>query len=328
MRHAILKPFLAALVLLLCRPSAWAQSCSPGSELEVAVKSALEGAALEMFAYAARGDSEALRARAIPSLASDFGGIASAVSDHQGNLAGAQPSVRVSYLLEAEGTAPLARAQFFCGVFNSPERVAFTIPDLPPGRYGLVILDATGGKSPYTVSLILQQQGGAWKLAGFYPRTRTIAGHDGGWYLTQARKFKAEGATHNAWFYYLTTWDLSAPVNFMSTPELDKLVDEMQSVRPSDLPLNGPVNLVVGGKSYKISDVFAVPSVDSLWLVVKYQVADISNAAQVSSGNLDFIKAWLEKYPEYKEGFTMLEARAVEPSGREFGSPLTLKQKK
>src|SRR5271157_2293526 len=89
-----------------------------------------------------------------------------------------------------------------------------------PGRYAIV-MQKIDGKDPITLTLILQEMAGAWKLAGYYPRLDSIGGHDGQWYLAKAREFKAKGQTHNAWFYYLTAWDLMAPVNFMSTPQLD-----------------------------------------------------------------------------------------------------------
>ena len=133
---------------------------------------------------------------------------------------------------------PLPRADFYCGIYNSPDRIGFFISNLPPGRYALVF-QKVAGKDPITLTLILQEVAGAWKLAGYYPRLDSIGGHDGQWYLAKAREFKAKGQSHNAWFYYLTAWDLLAPVNFMSTPQLDKVADEMQAARPSDLPSAG-----------------------------------------------------------------------------------------
>ena len=130
----------------------------------------------------------------------------------------ARPTISGTYLLDAsQSKAPLARADFYCGIYNSPDRVGFSIPNLPPGRYAVVI-QKVNGKDPITLSLVLQDVGGAWKLAGYYPRLDAIGGHDGDWYLTKAREFKAKGDVHDAWFYYLTAWDLTAPVNFMGTP--------------------------------------------------------------------------------------------------------------
>ena len=53
-----------------------------------------------------------------------------------------------------------------------------------------------------------------------------------------------------AWFYYGEARELLVPVPFMATATTDKLYDEMQTVKPADLP---PVDLVVGAKIYKLT---------------------------------------------------------------------------
>ena len=108
--------------------------------------------------------------------------------------------------------------------------------------------------------MILQDTGkNAWMLAGYYPRLNSIGEHDGQWYLSKAREYKEKAQLHNAWFYYLTAWDLLAPVNFMGTPQLDKLADEMQAVRPSDLPsARAPLEIATNGKTFKIAEIAAV----------------------------------------------------------------------
>ncbi len=71
--------------------------------------------------------------------------------------------------------------------------MGFSIPNLPAGRYAIVIQKISGDKDPITLTMILQEMAGAWKLAGYYPRLNAIGGHDGEWYLTQARQYNAKG---------------------------------------------------------------------------------------------------------------------------------------
>ena len=185
---------------------------------------------------------------------------------------------------QAKGALP--RADFYCGIYNSPDRLVFSISNLPAGRYALV-MQKIAGKDPITLTLILQDVSGAWKLAGYYPRLDAIGGQDGQWYLAKAREYKSKGQLHNAWFYYLTAWDLMAPVNFMSTPQLDKIADEMQSARPSDLPGNGnPLNLAANGKTFKVTEMVAVPVEDNLDLRVRYETADASNTGVAFQDNM------------------------------------------
>ena len=316
------------MVLALSLPLL-AEDCKMGSDLDAATKQAMDNTAQKYYQMAATGDLADLQQSAIPTVKSDFSGIQSAVSERKADF-GPSATVRSSYELEAPGDGPIARAEFFCGIFNSPDHVSFVIPNLPPGKYGLVILDAQGGKQPMTVSFVLQQYiSGKWKLAGFYARPSALAGHDATWYLNQARMYKSKGENHNAWLYYLAGWDLSAPVPFMETVGLDKISDEAQSVKPPDMPSpEQPLALMADGKTYNLTQLFAVPVTDGLGLVVKFQVPDISNAAQTYQDNVSVMKGLVAKYPELREAFSSIVARAVAPSGQDYGTLLAMKDVK
>ena len=60
-------------------------------------------------------------------------------------------------------------------------------------------------------------------------------------------------------------------------------------------------------------------------LVVKYQSADVSDTGKTFQDNLAVMKALLAKYPECRDGFAGIVVRAVEPSGRDYGSMLPMK---
>lgn len=304
-----------------------AQTCASGSELDAATKTAIDSAATQYLNMSKTGDVAGLKANAIPAITGDFSSIEQAVVTNKPYFADGQATITGTYLLDAsESKAPLQRADFYCGIYNSPDRVGFSIPNLPPGKYAVVI-QKVNGKQPITLSLVLQSVGGAWKLAGYYPRLDAIGGHDGDWYLTKAREFKAKGDVHDAWFYYLTAWDLTAPVNFMGTPQLDKIATEMQSARPSDLPSdNSPMSLSANGKVFKVTELAAVPVDNKLDLRIRYQNADAANSGIAFKDNMAVIKAIVAKYPELREAFDSVVARAVDGSGQEYGTLLPMKE--
>jgi hypothetical protein len=271
-----------------------------------------------------------LQQNSIPEVANNFSGIQAAITDNKANF-GSGSTVRGTYELDAPGNAPIARAEFYCGIYNSQDRIGFYLSNLPPGRYALVILDANGGKVPMAVSMILQQMKSLnWNLAGFYARPTSLAGHDAQWYLNQARQYKTKGQTHNAWLYYLTAWDLTAPVPFMSTRQLEAIADEMQSAKPADLPgPQQPLAVASGGKSFQVTQLFALPVDNGLGLVVKFQVPyDVSNTSHAYADNVEVMKALLVKYPEFREAFSSVVARAVAPSGQDYGTLLAMKDVK
>ena len=202
------------------------------------------------------------------------------------------------------------------------DSAVFIIPNLPPGNYGIVTLDAASPQGAYTVSFVLQQQGNEWKLGGFYAKPAQISGHDGTWFAERAREYKTKGQPRNAWFYFGEARELLVPVPFMATATTDKLYDEMQTVKPSDLP---PFDLVAAGKTYKVTDLFPVPVARDFDLVVKYQSADVSDNGKTFQDNMAVIKALLAKYPEFRDAYAGIVVRAVEPSGRDYGSMMAMK---
>lgn len=303
-----------------------AQTCLTAGDTDAATSSALVSTATRFYDMAARADTASLRQNAIASLASDFSGIENAVKENQTHLSGVHPGPRPPFLLKAEGTAPLQRAEFLCGVFGAQgqtrDSAVFIIPNLPPGNYGIVTLDAASPQGAYTVSFVLQQQGSDWKLGGFYARPAQIGGHDGNWFASQAREAKSKGQLRNAWFYFGEARELLVPVPFMATATTDKLYDEMQTVKPADLP---PFDLAAGGKTFKVTDLFPVAVGHDFDLVVKYQSADVSDTGKAFQDNMAVMKALLAKYPECRDGFGGIVVRAVEPSGKDYGSMLPMK---
>jgi hypothetical protein len=70
---------------------------------------------------------------------------------------------------------------------------------------------------------------------------------------------------------------------------------------------------------------FPVVVKQDLDLVVKYQSPDVSNTTQTFQDNTAVMTALLVKYPELRDAFDGIVARAVEPSGRDYGSLLPMK---
>jgi hypothetical protein len=328
--HRFLFPALLIL-LFLTTAQLHAQTCLSSPDMDASIRSALEIAGKRYFDMSARGDTSALKQSSIPSIAENFAGVENAVKQNQPNLSGASATVRPPFLLNAEGNAPLERAEFLCGVFGpsgqTNQSAVFLLHNLPPGKYGLVIVDVTGGKQPRTLTLILQQVQSDWKLAGYYVTAPEAAGHDSAWFAQRAHDFKAKSQTRNAWLYYRMAISLAVPVDFMSTLATDKLYDEIQTVQPTDFPANGnAVDLSVAGKTVRWTDVFAVGVENDVDLVLKYPVQDISNSAKTYEQNVQVTKAVITKFPELRDAFAGVIARAVDPSGQDYGSLLPMKE--
>jgi hypothetical protein len=332
-RHAttaVVEILLFFLLMAIATMPVYAQTCATGDDMDAAMRASVDGAAQRFFQLAQQGDTATMQQDSISAVASNFTPIATAINDAKTGFAGAQMNIRGEYVLDNSAPSSTSgRAEFYCGIYNSPNRVGFVFPQLPTGKYGVVIMDVTGGKTPYLLSLILQQEGGQWKLAGFYPKAEQIAGHNAPWYVIQARDYKQKGQLHNAWFYYQLAYDMWQPFPAMNAPTLDKLYDEMVQAQPNDLPLNGPVTLAASnGRTYQVTAMFPAAVGDSLDLVVKYQVPDVSDTAKAFQDNTTVINALVAKYPELRNAFAGVVARAVAPSGQDYGTLLAMKDVK
>jgi hypothetical protein len=327
----VLSAFLLLAFLLLTTAAvvARAESCKTADDMDAATRAAITSAGQRYFDMAASGDLAGLRQNAIPSVASNFGGIEAGVTSHKSEIAGSHGTLRPPFLLDAEGAASIAHAEFLCGVFNQHGQTAnsavFNLDGLPPGKYAVVILDAASS-SPATVSFILQQQGNDWKLGGLYIKPVQAAGHDAEWFLSHARDYKTKGQLHNAWLYYQQALILISPLSFMKTAATDKLIDEFQPLQPADFPADGKtVDLPAGGATYKLTIAFPEAVGNDLDLIVKYQAGDVSDTTRTYQSNVTVIKALVAKFPELKTAFVGVVARAVEPGGRDYGTLLAMK---
>jgi hypothetical protein len=315
-----------AAAILFCTSFSRAQTCLTTDDMDDATRANLVSTAERYFHMAASGDVAGLRQNAIASVAANFGGIETAIKDNQSVLANVQPQPRQPFLLKADGSAPLEHGEFLCGIFGASGQTAnsvvFTLNGLQPGNYAVIALDAPASPVPYTVAFVLQQEGTAWKLGGYYVKAAQLNGHDGLWYSQKAREFKTKGQLHNAWFYQLEARDLLVYVPFMSTQATDQLYDDFEKAKPADLP---PVDLVAGTKTFHLTAMFPMGYQNDLDLVAKYSSTDVSNTVQAFQDNVAVAKALVAKYPELRDAFGAVVARATESSGKDYGTLLTMK---
>lgn len=307
------------------------QSCQTRDEIPAAVRTALETAAQQAFDQASHGDIAALRAGATSALQASFGGVAAAVNDNKAALAGAATQIRAMFVLNT-GANPSADGRYPCGAFTasglSAGSAEFNLPGLATGKYAIVIQDVAGPKGPFAMTSVFEDLSG-WKLAGFYVRPESANGHDGLWYLLRAREYKAKGQSYNAWFYYVTSWDLLAPVKFMETSLLGKIIQESAGLQPPDAPVSGnAVSFSANGKTYKLTDISVFMTEKSLDLAIKYAVPSAADFTATQADARSLATAFAGQHPELKDAFNNIWAHAVDPSGVDVAATVSLKAAK
>jgi hypothetical protein len=327
-RHRTLA-LLACSAFALGSIRAGAASCSTQAQMSPQQRDGLTGEARTMAAIVQSGDVAGLRAKTLPAIASDFDGIASSINILKPLVQNAKITVDDLYLLDSSKDAPGAeRTQFFCG---SPV-VVMTFNGLPPGTYALAILHATGVQKPQQISIILAgTQSNQWQLAGFYAKPMIEADHDGLWYWVSARKYAQSKENWPAWIYYHMAEDLLSPVDFLSSPNLQKLQQETEQTHPSDFPEKTPVTLQGQGSSFELSGINTTTEFGGLDLDVHYtpnpaQAAQLNSPTEARKQVTDVMTALLAQHPGLRSAFHGMWVHADQGNGTLFALELPMEQ--
>jgi hypothetical protein len=289
----------------------------------------LANQARAMIAIVQSGDVAALRAKTLPAVASDFDGIASSVTSLRPIVQNATITVDNVYALDAsKDQAGAERTQFFCG---SPI-VVLTFNGIPPGMYALAILHATGVPKPQQISFILASTAGdQWQLAGFYAKPMVEGDHDGLWYWVSARKYAQTNSNWAAWLYYRVAENLLSPLDFLSSPNLQKLQLEAEKTRPGDFPGTTPMILTAQGLTFDITAINTTTEFGGLDLDLHYtpnptQAAQLQTPASARAQVSSVMAALVQQHPELKQAFHGIWAHADQGNANLFALELPMDQ--
>lgn len=291
-------------------------------------RSALAAAARGMAVEVQNGDVNGLKDNTLPAVASDFSGIAQSVQALSPDIKSATITVDEVYDLDASGDQQgTPSTQFFCG---SPV-VVINFTNLPPGKYALALLHATGVQKPQQVSLVLAQNGGRWMLAGFFAKPMIEAGHDGLWYWVSARKFKQMNGRWGAWMYYRMAADLLQPMDNLTSPNLQKLQQETEEVKPADFPTDKPITVNSASGVFQITSVDTTTAFGGLDLEVHYtpdpgQAAQLHDPPSARKEVVGVMTALLTTHPELKEAFHGIWVHADQGNASLFALELPMDQ--
>jgi len=295
-----------------------AASCTTQAELLPQDRDALASIGGRLAVAVVGQDYAALQAALLPAEASEWDGIHDAVERDAPVVKGGQVQMRNLYVLDASTLTATADTQFFCSNASGSLTVTMNMRSLPPGRYAVVLADAVGSPSAGQIGLVLAwdptSAPAAWKLAGLTVRPGTFDGHDSLWFWTRARELmKADQPAANnwpAWFSYEAARYLSLPVDFISSPNLDKLGQEQAQIKNS--PQDAfPYSLQDGDRTWKIDGVRLDASLRQADLAVTYDSTGVSDPSAVRTEANAVLSALLKAQPGLRQNFHGLWAVAV-----------------
>jgi hypothetical protein len=153
-------------------------------------------------------------------------------------------------------------------------------------------------------------QNAGWKLGGVSVRQGAFDGHDGVWYWIRARELARSDMPWAAWYTYETAHALLLPVDFISSPNLEKLTSEQTQIKNSPSEAF-PYSVSAGDRKWKIDsvrleDVLRVPD-----LGVTYESTGVTDPAAQRTEAMSVLTALLKAQPGLRENFHGLWAIAV-----------------
>ena len=294
-------------------------SCTTQAELLAQDRDALAATGGRLSEAVVQQDYAALQAALLPAEAAEWDGIRGAVEQAVPLVKGGQVQLRSVYLLDASSLGSPADTQFFCSNSTGSLTVTITMRALPPGRYAVVLADAAGAPLGGQMGIILAWDptgvAAAWRLAGLSVRQGIFEGHDGVWYWEHARELAKAGLSWSAWYCYEAARSLLLPVDFLSSPNLEKLGQEQAQIKGS--PQDAfPYSLPDGARTWKIDAVRLDASLHQADLGVTYESTGVSDPAAARTEAGAGRSALLKAQPGLRENFHGLWAYAVKDGKR------------
>jgi hypothetical protein len=307
---------LAIGCFLLAPMAGRAANCTPQAELGPLDRDAL-AAITGQVANAVMGqDYATLQAVLLPQEAQAWEGIRSTVDQAAPLIKGGRFQTRSVYLLDSSNQTATADTQFFCSNASGSLTITIQLSALPPGRYAVILADAVGAPQGGQMGLMLAWDGAAtaWKLAGLTLRPGLFDGHDGVWYWSRGREM-AKTDPWSAWFSYDAARFLLLPVDFLSSPNLEKLRQEQSLISPS--PQNElPLSIPDGDRTWKIEAVALDPVLHEPDLGVVYQSTGVTDPAAQRTEAIAVLSAFLKTQPGIRANFHGLWAYAEKDGKR------------
>ena len=317
---------LAAILALSAPAAALAATCTMQDEMSPQDRTALAEAGTRLAQAIAAQDTVTVKASLLPAEASEWNGIEAAVQQAGPLTSNGHIQFRDGFLLDASGQPAPADTEFFCSNSSGAMNVTISMRNLPPGRYGVLLADALGAPLAGQLGLILawDKPSSSWMLAGLTVRPGALGGHDGTWYWKSGRGM-ARQDPWVAWYDYDMAAHLLLPVDFLASPNLDKLRQEQTQITPAP-PTALPLSLPDGDRTWKIDAVVIDDSLREPDLGVVYESTGVTDPAAQRTEATAVMTAFLKAQPGIRANFHGLWAIAAKNGQRSPVMELPMKQ--
>jgi hypothetical protein len=301
--------FLVAAITFALPIASQAATCTSQGELSPQDRATLTTLAGRIADAVISQDINSLQAALLPAESAEWNGIRGAIEQAAPIVKGGKTQLRNLYLLDASSQTAPADTQFFCSSPNGAITVSINMHALPPGRYAIALADAVGAQLAGQMGIVLAWDGSAWRFAGLSTHQGVFDGHDGLWYWTRARGL-AKVDPWSAWYSYDAARFLLLPLDYISSPNLDKLQKEQSEIQNS--PQSAfPYTLRAGDRTWKVDAVALDPSLAEPDLAVVYESTGVTDPAAQRTEATAVFSAFLKAQPGIRANFHGLWAYAM-----------------
>jgi hypothetical protein len=297
---------LVSALLMVVPATVFAASCTSQAELAAQDRGTLASIGEQLSDAVIRQDVSALQTVLLPSLANQWEGIRGAVEQAAPIVKGGKVQLRNVYLLDASTLTAPTDTQFFCSNPNGSMTVTISMHALPPGKYAVVLSDAAGAALAGQMGFVLAWDTTGtpgWKLGGFSAREGMFNGHDGVWYWTRARELARTNMPWPAWYCYEAAHYLELPVDFISSPNLEKLTQEQGQIKGAPTEDTFPVSVTSGDRTWKIDGIRFDAALHEPDLGVTYESTGNTDPAVARTEAIAVLGALLKAHPGLRENF-------------------------
>ena len=289
-----------ALLLFGAPALSHAVSCTAHSSMQPADRDLLATAGQRFAVAVAQQDASTLQSSLLPAVAQQWEGIHDTAEAAVPLVKGGQMQLRSLYLLDATSLTAPADTQFFCTSLNGSLTVTISMRSLPPGKYAVVIADATGAQLAGQIGLVLGWDAGAWKIGGLFARPGAFDGHDGVFYWQRAREASRSNSPWAAYYFYEAARSLLLPLDFISSPNLDKLNQEQSQIVGAP---KFPYAAQAGDRTFTIDSAHFDASLRLPDLGIVYQSVGVTDPAAQRTEATAAMSAFLKAQPSLRGGF-------------------------
>jgi hypothetical protein len=287
--------------LVASPPAVHAATCTTQAEMTPTDRDALAAVGQRLGTAVINQDEGTLQSSLLPTVVKDWDGIREAIEQGAPDVKGGQVQVRNLYLMDATSLKAPEDTQFFCSNATGSTTVTISMRALPPGRYAVVLADAPGAQQAGQIAFILGWDANAWKLGGAFVRPGMLEGHDGVWYWEHARQM-ATDSPWAAYFCYEAARYLLLPVDFISSPNLEKLGQEQGQLKNSPAEAF-PYSVSAGDRTWKIDGMRFDPSLRQADVGATYESAGVSDPAAQRTEAVAVLGALLKAQPALRQSF-------------------------